>query len=58
MGAGCGSAGREFMEGARILAYITGAVNQQMLLRNEYLVAENWILKAAVGSGPHPRHCL
>ena len=46
------------MEGARILAYITGAVNQQMLLRNEYLVAENWILKAAVGSGPHPRHCL
>jgi putative transposase len=34
------------MEWARILAYITGSVDQQLLLRNEYLVAENRILKA------------
>jgi putative transposase len=34
------------MEWARILAYITGTVDQQLLLRNEYLVAENQILKA------------
>ena len=33
------------MEWARILAYITGTVDQQLLLRNEYLVAENRILK-------------
>src|ERR1700726_3569716 len=35
----------ELMEWARILAYITGTVDQQLLLRNEYLVAENQILK-------------
>ena len=29
------------MEWTRILAYITGTVDQQLLLRNEYLVAEN-----------------
>jgi hypothetical protein len=34
------------MEWARILAYITGTVDQELLLRNEYLVAENQILKA------------
>ena len=34
------------MDWARILAYITGTVNQELLLRNEYLVAENRILKA------------
>jgi putative transposase len=34
------------MEWARILAYITGSVDQQLLLQNEYLVAENRILKA------------
>ena len=33
------------MEWARILAYITGTVDQELLLRNEYLVAENRILK-------------
>jgi hypothetical protein len=33
------------MESARILAYMTGTVDQQLLLRNEYLVAENRILK-------------
>jgi hypothetical protein len=34
------------MEWAHILAYVTGTVDQQLLLRNEYLVAENRILKA------------
>ena len=34
------------MEWVRILAYITGTVNQELLLRNEYLAAENRILKA------------
>src|SRR5215469_72209 len=34
------------MEWARILAYITGTVDQKLLLQNEYLVAENRILKA------------
>ena len=33
------------MDWARILAYITGTVNQELLLRNEYLAAENRILK-------------
>jgi hypothetical protein len=36
----------ELVEWARILAYITGTVDQELLLRNEYLVAENRILKA------------
>src|SRR5580704_16387327 len=31
---------------ARLLAYVTGMVNQQILLQNEYLVAENKILRA------------
>ena len=34
------------MDWARILAYMTGTVDQQLLLRDEYLVAENRILKA------------
>ena len=47
IGAAYGLAGEgELMEWARILAYITGTVDQQLLLRNEYLVAENRILKA------------
>ena len=36
-----------FMEWARILAYITGTVDQELLLRNEYLAAENRILTAS-----------
>ena len=36
------------MDWARVLAYITGTVDQELLLRNEYLVAENRILKAQV----------
>jgi hypothetical protein len=34
------------MDWARILANITGTVSLELLLRNEYLVAENRILKA------------
>jgi putative transposase len=33
------------MEWARTLAYITGTVDQELLLRNEYLAAENRILR-------------
>ena len=38
------------MDWARILAYITGTVDQELLLRNEYLAAENRILKALIKS--------
>ena len=31
---------------ARLLAYVTGMVNQQLLLQNEYLLAENRILRS------------
>src|ERR1700680_2129299 len=31
---------------ARLLAYVTGMVNQKLLLQNEYLIAENRILRA------------
>jgi hypothetical protein len=34
------------MNWARILAHVTGTVDQELLLRNEYLAAENRILKA------------
>src|ERR1039458_9731431 len=37
--------GGRLMEWARILAYITGTVDQELLLRNEYLAAENRILR-------------
>ena len=30
---------------AHLLAYVTGLVNQELLLKNEYLLAENRILK-------------
>ena len=33
---------------ARMLAYITGTVDQELLLRNEYLAAENRILRAQI----------
>jgi hypothetical protein len=32
----------------RMLAYITGRVNQELLLRNEYLGAENLILRGKI----------
>jgi hypothetical protein len=35
---------------ARMLAYITGTVDQELLLRNEYLAAENRILRAQIKS--------
>src|SRR5215467_7335950 len=34
------------MDWARILAYVTGTVDQELLARMEYLVAENRILQA------------
>src|SRR5690349_20052665 len=33
---------------AQLLAYVSGAVNQELLLRNEYVAAENRILKAQI----------
>jgi hypothetical protein len=39
------------MDWARILAFVTGMVDQELLARNEYLVAENRILKAQL-KGP------
>jgi hypothetical protein len=35
---------------ARLLAYVTGLVNQELLLQNEYLVAENRILRVHLPS--------
>ena len=32
----------------RMLAYITGTVDQELLLRNEYLATENRILRAQI----------
>ena len=34
----------------RLLAYVTGSVNQELLLRNEYLAAENRILRSKLPS--------
>jgi transposase InsO family protein len=39
------SCGGEGMDWKHLLAYITGTVNQELLLRNEYLVTENRILR-------------
>jgi hypothetical protein len=46
---------------ARPLAYVTELVNQKLLLQNEYLAAENRILRAhlpSVGASPIPRDRL
>ena len=40
------------MDWARILAYVTGTVDQELLGRNEYLVPENRILKAQLNGRP------
>jgi hypothetical protein len=40
------------MDWARILAYITGTVDHELLLRNEYLGAENRILMAKLNGRP------
>ena len=37
---------RDQFHWARILSFVTGLVNQELLLRNEYLAAENRILRA------------
>ena len=36
------------MDWKRLLAYITGSVDQELLLRNEYLVTENRILRKQI----------
>ena len=36
------------MDWKRLLAYITGSVDQELLLRNEYLVRENRVLRGQV----------
>jgi hypothetical protein len=41
------------MDWPRLLAYITGTVDQELLLRHEYLVAENRILKAQIKGRLH-----
>jgi hypothetical protein len=38
---------------ARLLTYVTGLVNQQLLRQNEYLVAENRILRAHLPTRLH-----
>jgi putative transposase len=40
------------MELYRLVAYITGTVDQELLLRNEYLAAENGILRAQIKGRP------
>jgi len=37
---------RDRLHWARLLAFVTGIVNQELLLRNEYLIAENRILRS------------
>jgi hypothetical protein len=39
---------------ARLLAYVIGKVNQQLLLQNEYLLAQNRILRAHLPSLERP----
>jgi putative transposase len=38
-------------ETAQVLAYVTGTVDQELLARNEYLAAENRIIKAQLKVG-------
>jgi putative transposase len=33
---------------ARLLAYVTGLINQELLLQHEYLIAENRILRSHI----------
>ena len=39
---------RDRFHWARLLAFVTGLVNQDLLLRSEYLIAENRILGEAI----------
>ena len=41
---------RDRFHWARLLAFVTGLVNQELLLRNEYLAAGNRILRAHLPS--------
>jgi putative transposase len=41
------------MDWKQLLAYITGSVEQELLLRNKYLVAENHILRQQIRSRVH-----
>jgi putative transposase len=41
------------MDWKQLLAYITGSVDQELLVRNEYLVAENHILRQQIRSRVH-----
>ena len=41
---------RDRFHWARLLAFVTGLVNQELLLRNEYLATENRIFKAYLPS--------
>src|SRR2546423_1811750 len=34
----------------RLLAYVTGLINQKLLLQNEYLIAENRVLRSSYRS--------
>jgi hypothetical protein len=40
------------MDWKRVLAYVSGSVDEDLLLKNEYLVAENRILRAQIEGGP------
>jgi hypothetical protein len=42
------------MDWGRILTYITGTVDQELLLRNEYLAAKNRILKSQLKTRLQP----
>jgi putative transposase len=42
----------ELMEWAPILAYMSGTMDQELLLRNEYLTAENQILRGQLKGRP------
>jgi hypothetical protein len=39
---------RDRFHWARLLAFVTGLINQELLLSNEYLITENRILRAVV----------
>jgi putative transposase len=43
-----GAEAEKVMDWKKLLAYITGSVDQELLLRNEYLVAENRILRQQI----------
>ena len=40
------------MDWKKLLAYITGSIDEELLLRNEYLVTENRILRAQIKGRP------